>query len=692
MVLTAEEQRRKFMPHRSHYGWADSALGISMFWAEKVVLFLMYCQRLALLLLWDLKWPTLFYRRMTFMFGFLIDLTAHHENVDALGAGTIFEGCETICKLVWPVVCISLLAMWAGVALLDNTPLYYTRNIERVLWTVVRLGLLPFMNTLLRYFILNEDGNLTHKHQEYITPISETGIFLALVTFCTFIAVAYVRSAKQVLFKSTIRHDAFLRARELEYVLRFSCMYRNDRLWMIASYNFEAWWWSLLRGLVDMALLVNMVFTPVEYGAFVGTALLFLQGGYALLFADVHRCWSSNVLEHVSNVTLFVFCIFGILQVYEVRNALLVDTNLDYFLFGLHGFAALLFILFSLYFFVDGHVLGVMRTAAEKRAKRKWKMTFVGADGDIQLADEAPLVDVDDDEDAAAMEREAFVQEMHKASVAAENAQANERFYVPKQREFMDIDTSSPHVWPVNAVIINELLRRNTNDHLIDVLRAARKMLDRISALHNTPVLIPTDELKTHINRLQTCLVVCKRQRITHHANAIHPLQTTFEDLIEQFTYELRVFSGRSVTVGHNARKMIEVSRYLRSRMVKRDRTLALISPMMRRILMKLFALRIFIELVEERPEYLMPKADKPFGSENESLEGSDSDDGEVHVVRKPAKAKGDVFGDNNDDDALREFERGDDEGLGDDESDEDAENEARLAELLKEQREKKDQ
>ena len=242
----------------------------------------------------------------------------------------------------------------------------------------------------------------------------------------------------------------------------------------------------------------------------------------------------------------------------------------------------------------------------------------------------------------------------------------------------MDIDTASDHVWPVNGVLINELLRRNTNDHLVDVLRAARKMLDRISALHNTPVLIPTDELKTHINRLSNCLAICKRQRITHHANAIHPLQTTFEDLIEQFTYELRVFSGRSVTVGHNARKMIEVSRYLRVRMVQRDRTLALISPMMRRVLMKLFALRIFIELVEERPSYLMPaNIDKPFASGEGSL--VDSEDSDAPQAFKAGK---DVF--DEDEDAIGAFERPDDEGLADSDDDDGLEHQANLAEALK--------
>merc|ERR1711991_717088 len=209
------------------------------------------------------------------------------------------------------------------------------------------------------------------------------------------------------------------------------------------------------------------------------------------------------------------------------------------------------------------------------------------------------------------------------------------------------------------------------NDHLIDVLRAARTMLDRISALHNTPTLIPTDELKKHIQNLQGCLVLCKRQRITHHANAIHPLQTTFEDLIEQFTYELRVFSGRSITAGHKSARMIMVSRFLRMRMDKRDRALALFSPLIRRVLMKLLALRMFIDLVENAG------ADNKVLVDDDALKADSSDEEEVgmrHAV--------DVFA-NPDAGAVAAFERGDG-GLDEDEDADDADlHQAQLAEML---------
>ena len=638
-----------FTPHLSYHGKLDEWLGINLFWSEKAMILLLYLQRLSLLLLWNLKWPYLFYRRMDFAFGFLLDFTAHHTGIPPLGEGTIFKGCDTICKLVWPASCVTLLFLWSGIHLLENTSTYYTRNIERLLWTAVRLMVLPFGNALLRYFILNQEGDLDIVASRWVTPISEIGVFFALLLVAAFVGIAYVRCSKQVLFDSQIRHEAFLRSRELEYLLKFSTGYRNDRLWMISSFTYYAWPWSIIRGVLDVVLLLVMNFVPVQYGVVAGVVLLTCVAAYSLIFVRVYRCSSSNALEMILDWTLVIFAIFGLLQSFSVRNALLVDTNLDYFLFGLHGCALALFLLMCVYFFLEGHNFGRL-SVAEQRATNKWKKVFLGATDEelkrgccaklfgggskdfVEFKPAGAANAADNGDDADEMGKEKFVQDMRKQQQSDIQKQVvADRFYIPKQSGFLTVNTASTHVWPVNNIIVNELLRRNTQDHLVDVLRAARKMLDRISALHNTPVLIPTDELKTHINRLKACLAHVQRERVTHHCGVIHPLQTTFEDLIDQFTYELRVFSGRSVTVGHNARKMIEVSRYLRLRMQKRDRTLALFSPVMRRILMKLFALRIFIQLVNDRPTFLLPQADKPFAEATAAdfQSSDDSDDGQ---------------------------------------------------------------
>lgn len=624
----AKKSKKEFNPdeepmtYLSYHGKMDYSLGISMFWADKFMIVLFYLERLALMTMWDLGWPSYFYQHTQWAFAFLLDLSAHHTGVDALGMGTIFEGCETVCKVVWPLFCLPFLLVWAALAMHKTLPLYYNRNIERICWTLVRIGMVPFLNTLVRYFILNQDGNVDTVSSSWVTPNSEVGTFIAVVTLGLYGYLGYVRSARPVLFRSQIRHEAFIRAREIEYKLKFSATFRNERMWMISSYTYAAWPWSLMRTFLDIILIILVNFVPNKAGIIIACVMFGFEFMY-LTFVDVYRNWSSTVLEQVFCLGLVVFAVFGAMQEYGSRNVLLVGNNLDYFLLALVGAPVVLALLLMLYFFIDSHTFG-FASIADKRANEKWKRTF-GNDSKAGQWLEMDAIQLSTKAQSKTVSHEAFL----KSDLMSKKTTEKDHFYLPKQASFFALNCASPHVWPVNGVMINEMLRRNEDDHLIDLLRAARKMLDRISIIHNSADLIPTDEIKTHITRLQQCVQYCKRARVTHHANALHPLQTTFEDMIEQFTFELRVFAGRSVTVGHNARKMIEVSRYLRLRMEARDRSLALVSPLMRRVLIKLLALRLFIQLVEERPAHLMPAKKQDVDTTNLGADilGDDSDE-----------------------------------------------------------------
>jgi len=132
-------------------------------------------------------------------------------------------------------------------------------------------------------------------------------------------------------------------------------------------------WWNIARVMIDTILLLLMAFVPVKAGIIAGSCILILVALYALTVGTVHRCTSSNWIENILNVGLAIFSLFGILQVYGVRNALLVDTTLDYFLFALVGVGVLICIGLCLYYFIDGHVFGISESVAQKRAARSFE-------------------------------------------------------------------------------------------------------------------------------------------------------------------------------------------------------------------------------------------------------------------------------------------------------------------------------
>jgi hypothetical protein len=663
--METDFSKLKFMPYRSYMGWADDVLGVDMFWYEKILIFVMYLQRLALLTMFNIPWPFFFLENSRYLFSFLLDFTAHHGGVAALGEGTIFEGCDIGCKTMWGLFAVVALVSWSLVAAWDRFSLYHTINIERILWGVIQIAFLPFCNVVLRYYMLNKEGRLYGGIGEWSTPLSEIGVVLLILLVCTFFGIGYFRMSRLVLFISKIRHESYLRSREVEYLLHFSPTYRNERVWMISHYNLEAWWWSLARCGVDLCILICLVVFS-EKAAIVLAAVLI--GGAIItmiFFVDVHRCVSSNWLEIVANCALFIYALLASLQVFGVQNALLVDNVLAQIILGIHVGSIVICLLMCLYFYIDGHTFRWYATVADKRAEKKWKkyfspeaikqqeetrmlMTIKQGIAEAQDDKKAGKTDYNpyglDEEElnlhspTVGREEEDFIKALRRMDAIKLRQQMKERekdlennLSVSEQEsrkaaetledKLLGIDAASRHTWPMNESIVGELMRRNSTDHLVDYLRAARKLLDRISILHDSPMLVPTDEIKMHISRLEKSVHQCKLERITHHANIIHPLQPTFEELIEQLTYELRIFSKKSVTQGHNARKMIEVSRFLRLKMDQRENNLALLSPQMRRILLKMFALRIFIQLVFDRDEALLPKKYNP-GAELHGADG----------------------------------------------------------------------
>ncbi len=649
-AVTEDNKNFKFKPHLSFHGRIDVLLSIDHFWTDKFIAFVLYGQRLALLLLWNLNWPEVMMQSLTFVYGFLLDFSAHTDVSAAIGGSSFFRGCGPVCMTFWPLISLPVLFLWAGIYLYRPLPLYYTRNIERVAWTAVRLGLLPFVNTLVRYYILGSDGNTKNTKTRWVTPKAEIGSLMLMVTLGLVGLFGYQRSSQGVLFKSSVRHEAFIRGRELEYLLRFSTTYRNDRLWMISSYTYHAWFWSLARAAADVFFLLVMYFLPIEYGIILGNIILGANFFYGAVFVSLYRCDSTNWIENVFNGALVAFGIFGAMRAHGVETTWLVGNRLDYFLIAIHGTALVLFLGIMIFCFWSSHRIGLL-PLADRRANEKWRRIFgeQSKGGWVQMEKvelvQAPGTLNPEVADLKGSFRKKPSSRHVETRGGTRDDEALDAFYLPKESKYFSLDCESSHVWPVNNALVNELLRRNQDDHLIDLLRAARRMLDRISALSNSAVLIPIDEIRSTITRLQQCVFFCKRQRVTHHINAIHPLQGIFEDMIEQFVFELRIFNGRSVTVGHNAKKMIEVSRVLRKRMILRDKALALVSPLMRRILIKLLALRLFIQLIEERPAHLMRDVgqggesaveDEGFGERDDHHSSDDGEDEKAGDEIKP--------------------------------------------------------
>ena len=71
--MEVDFEKLKFMPYRSFMGRIDDFLGVDMFWSEKILLFIMYLERLALITMFQVPWPYYYLQYSRYLFVFLLD-------------------------------------------------------------------------------------------------------------------------------------------------------------------------------------------------------------------------------------------------------------------------------------------------------------------------------------------------------------------------------------------------------------------------------------------------------------------------------------------------------------------------------------------------------------------------------------------------------------------------------------------
>eukprot|EP01062_Namystynia_karyoxenos_P006035 TRINITY_DN1210_c0_g4_i1.p1 TRINITY_DN1210_c0_g4~~TRINITY_DN1210_c0_g4_i1.p1 ORF type:complete len:1716 (+),score=608.45 TRINITY_DN1210_c0_g4_i1:128-5275(+) len=167
--------------------------------------------------------------------------------------------------------------------------------------------------------------------------------------------------------------------------------------------------------------------------------------------------------------------------------------------------------------------------------------------------------------------------------------------------------TNVGFAWPVGHALIAEMIRDNRTNHFLDVLREAGAVLMEVNLLHSTPELIRAETILFHLRRVRRCLRQLSKLRVVHHIHAIHPLSSTFDETLDQLVYELKEHKDRAQAVGERAAKLPIVSAYLHHRMNDREEYMALYSPVMRRVMLKLLVLRMFQQLISKASDKLFP-------------------------------------------------------------------------------------
>ncbi|KAJ9435233.1 hypothetical protein DIPPA_11442 [Diplonema papillatum] len=276
---TSSREAAREMSRLKTTGAFDSFLGVDQFWREKVLLVILALQDFALLWMGPMEWPWHFWRVSHPSLWMILDTRTERDYTlpscenctDPAFAGLCYEartGCVPFLReppragyglflfiAAGAVVLWTLLPRFSQAGILSPA---FTYNIERMLFPLYMIAYTPVAIVFMYAFC---DYDVFVVEQWECRPDGQSLIWAGFSSLyllgLPLLLVHRVRC--QTVFRSPLRHETYLRTRELEYRLKLSTFYRDRRLWLQSSFTRagrHAHAWMLLHKLAMVWLII----------------------------------------------------------------------------------------------------------------------------------------------------------------------------------------------------------------------------------------------------------------------------------------------------------------------------------------------------------------------------------------------------------------------------------------------------
>eukprot|EP00760_Papus_ankaliazontas_P010313 PhM_4_TR14250/c0_g1_i4/m.8646 len=620
----------------------DDYLGVSQFWSEKVHLLLSFLQHAAVLWLWRFGLPVYYYRRVHYVLLLVFDVFAGRRHLDPLiTAADHTLAHDVICAVVAGLL---LAACWwlRGITVQRSVVM----NFERVyLLHILRFMYIPILLNGVRYGVLDlpvviEDNAGTVSSLRVVVFSIVSGAFALAVP------LHVLRLARpHNVYRSTVLYDRYVQSKELQYLLCVNQEFRNNRMYLVNSYRRPLWWLNAGYYYFDLALVGTYALFNGQHtlSAKPGSiVLVVLFGLRALGFTfgpRTYRMKSTNVILHLLNWTQLLNVFLCMLQAMGIKNPLLVDSNLDYFLFYFNVSSVGVVIVWTLAVVVASHSIVRRHPSAQEKRERMYWVSRSGKHAD-----------------APGSRRDSLSELENLCGPCSENYAETAKLLVrERDAPWRRITHTTPAVraqklfrslslWPTSDALMEELHRENDKDHFLDVLWDVLDLFDELKTLRATPELVSGDVILDKMRLLKRAVTECRKKRLEHHLGMYHPLHHTFEEMYDGLKFEYDRVRSRAVYLrGEKALKVKLASRYLRRRLDQRYqwRTVTtapgktmpiLFSPGANRILLKLLCVRMFVTLCDK---VLRGSSEDTVGDDLSTERSLDDDDDKVDVASR---------------------------------------------------------
>mmetsp|Transcript_12636 Transcript_12636/g.16595 ORF Transcript_12636/g.16595 Transcript_12636/m.16595 type:complete len:789 (+) Transcript_12636:370-2736(+) len=360
---------------------------VSMFWFEKVLILLntaqLYCLEWILSQYWSWPYNWLAYTR--FLCGFNLDFFSMSDRGAGMarsnGPYSVFGEMRYYHRLAILYACLPFMiaAFYCLVEriLIPNAKNWrFVMKLRSSLYTTLIFLLLvmhcPITLAVLRFTVYNSDNEVTAQpavKAGSLLYVGVTLITLGLWLIYSLFLLGYcfgVQVYKQVLYNHTLDHERAVQQQELEYMLHLSDDWLVSGTACMASFTRHGLYAHLLNTVEKTLLVVVYCYFRFSKGL---QAILFWM---VYTFFTVHqlgrrnggpyRCMSSNVINIICRVTLFMDYTLGMMTGYGVKSSMLVASNQSFWLFSINGMGTLLTGSYLVFVFFKGDTWPTDRT------------------------------------------------------------------------------------------------------------------------------------------------------------------------------------------------------------------------------------------------------------------------------------------------------------------------------------------
>eukprot|EP00762_Andalucia_godoyi_P003641 ANDGO_00730.mRNA.1 hypothetical protein PHYSODRAFT_318559 len=308
--------------------WLSRIFSTNLYWSEKLQLLWDFAQLVAFWIAFPVPFPKLWLEDSSLVRAFLFDVPLDRTGVSSwysFDPATSPSGPLYIFIFVLAGLPVLLAAVYAVLSR------YKSRNMQRLVVSIMQCIYMPVIYHLAKMGVCQSDGGVLFTCQPQITggaiPLLAVSIVIIVLFGIGFPFLMIHAIQKRLIYKSGPDHDAYIRAKEAEYILNLDRAYKKHNFYLFSSFKRHSVFFKpcmLLFKFLCIVVLCGFQ-SDMQWRAMTMCLLLAVPLLWCF-FRPPFRCTSSSLCLEILGWCLFVPMLFGYLISTGAESPMLIST------------------------------------------------------------------------------------------------------------------------------------------------------------------------------------------------------------------------------------------------------------------------------------------------------------------------------------------------------------------------------